>query len=145
MSYASNRTPAVARGAVAGTGARQRDVRARSVAPSSAAASGETSVRLSSSAAQPMVGLGTWQAPKGQVREAVKAALPGKLKAALECGGASKESLNLLHGALRAETEPATVSRSAVEHLDLQDQRTDASLQCRRGGQPEHGFLQANA
>ena len=77
MSYASNRTPAVARGAVAGTGARQRDVRARSVAPSSAAASGKTSVRLSSSAAQPMVGLGTWQAPKGQVREAVKAALEG--------------------------------------------------------------------
>ena len=77
MSYASNRTPDVARAAVAGTGARQRDVRARSVAPSSAAASGETSVRLSSSAAQPMVGLGTWQAPKGQVREAVKAALEG--------------------------------------------------------------------
>ena len=77
MSYASNLTPGVARAAVTGTGARQRDTRVRSVAPSSAAASGETSVRLSSSAAQPMVGLGTWQAPKGQVREAVKAALEG--------------------------------------------------------------------
>ena len=53
----------------------QRDVRARSTAPSSASAPGETSVRLSSQATQPMVGLGTWQAPKGQVRDAVKAAL----------------------------------------------------------------------
>ena len=53
----------------------QRDVRARSTAPSSASAPGTTSVRLSSQATQPMVGLGTWQAPKGQVRDAVKAAL----------------------------------------------------------------------
>jgi diketogulonate reductase-like aldo/keto reductase len=53
----------------------QRDVRARSTAPSSASAAGTTSVRLSSQATQPMVGLGTWQAPKGQVRDAVKAAL----------------------------------------------------------------------
>ena len=53
----------------------QRDVRARSTAPSSASAPGDTSVRLSSQATQPMVGLGTWQAPKGQVRDAVKAAL----------------------------------------------------------------------
>ena len=52
-----------------------RDVRARSTAPSFASAPGETSVRLSSQATQPMVGLGTWQAPKGQVRDAVKAAL----------------------------------------------------------------------
>ena len=52
-----------------------RDVRARSTAPSSASAPGTTSVRLSSQATQPMVGLGTWQAPKGQVRDAVKAAL----------------------------------------------------------------------
>ena len=59
-----------------GTGvSTQRDVRARSTAPSSASAPGETSVRLSSQATQPMVGLGTWQAPKGQVRDAVKAAL----------------------------------------------------------------------
>ena len=59
-----------------GTGvSTQRDVRARSTAPSSASAPGTTSVRLSSQATQPMVGLGTWQAPKGQVRDAVKAAL----------------------------------------------------------------------
>jgi hypothetical protein len=37
----------------------QRDVRARSTAPSSASAAGTTSVRLSSQATQPMVGLGT--------------------------------------------------------------------------------------